>query len=111
LPQGKTNQWLQVLLLCLRNALRTPRDAPARSPCDLAKRLGLSEADVAAVVASAETEACAEQAASQQGATAPACPLFVLMAPNDVSQAPKVHLNREASIAARKSIIASKICW
>jgi len=108
LPQGKTNQWLQVLLLCLRNALRTLGDAPARSLADLAKRLGVSEADVAAVVASAETDASADQVASEQPATAPASPLFVMMAPNDVSRAPKMHLNRKASIAARKSIIASK---
>jgi hypothetical protein len=109
LPQGKTNQWLQVLLLCLRNALRTLGDAPARSLVDLATRLGVSEADVAAVLASAETDASADQAA-EQPAAASASPLFVMMAPNDVSRAPKMHLNRKASIAARKSIIASKIC-
>src|SRR4051812_5669754 len=57
LPQGKTNQWLQALLLCLRNALRTLGDAPARSLADLAKRFGVSEVDVAAVVASAELDA------------------------------------------------------
>src|SRR5262249_29859345 len=105
-----TNQWLQVLLLCLRNALRTLGDAPARSLVDLAKRLGLEEADVAAAVASAETDGCADQAASEQSATAPASPLFVMMAPTDGSRAPKMHLNRKASIAARKSIIASKTC-
>jgi len=110
LPQGKTNQWLQVLLLCLRNALRTLGDAPARSLADLAKRVGVSEADVAAVLAAAEMEASADQVAAEQEAAAPACPLFVMMAPNDVSRAPKMHLNRKASIAARKSIIASKTC-
>jgi len=110
LPQGKTNQWLQVLLLCLRNALRTLGDAPARSLADLAKRLGVSQADAAAVLASAEADACADQAASEHRATAPASPLFVMMAPNDASHAPKIHLNRKASIAARKNIIASKTC-
>jgi hypothetical protein len=110
LPQGKTNQWLQVLLLCLRNALRTLGDAPARSLADLAKRLGVSEADTAAVLATAQTAACADQAASEQEAAAPASPLFAMMAPNGASVAPKMHLNRKASIAARKNIIASKTC-
>ena len=110
LPQGKTNQWLQVLLLCLRNALRTLGDAPARSLADLSHRLGVSEADAAAVLASAKTDAAAAQAAAEQPATAPAAPLFAMMAPNDASHAPKMHLNRKASIAARKNIIVSRTC-
>src|SRR5215510_5540555 len=49
--QGKTNQWLHVLLPALLAALRTLGDAPARSLTALAQRLGVSEADAATVVA------------------------------------------------------------
>src|SRR5207244_2443275 len=61
LPQGKTNQWLHVLLPILRTALRQLGDAPSRSLCDLAQRLALP------------VEAVADATA----------PLFVMMGPND----------------------------
>src|SRR5499427_9252926 len=48
--QSKANQWLHVLLPALLAALRTLGDAPARSLTALAQRLGVSEADAAAVV-------------------------------------------------------------
>jgi len=49
--QGKANQWIHVLLPALLAALRTLGDAPARSLTALAQRLGVSEIDVASVVA------------------------------------------------------------
>src|SRR5437868_15134925 len=49
--QGKANQWIHVLLPALLAALRTLGDAPARSLTALAQRLGVSETDVASVVA------------------------------------------------------------
>jgi hypothetical protein len=49
--QGKANQWIHVLLPALLAALRALGDAPARSLSALAQRLGVSEADVATVVA------------------------------------------------------------
>src|SRR5256712_6185069 len=52
--QGKANQWIHVLLPALLAALRTLGDAPARSLTALAQRLGVSEADAAAVVAPLE---------------------------------------------------------
>src|SRR5881398_3171888 len=48
--QGKTNQWIHVLLPVLLSALRTLGDAPARSLAALAQRLGVSEADAATIV-------------------------------------------------------------
>src|ERR1051326_9014119 len=48
--QGKANQWIHVLLPALLAALRALGDAPARSLSTLAQRLGVSEADAAAVV-------------------------------------------------------------
>src|SRR2546429_1930011 len=54
--QSKANQWIHVLLPALLAALRTLGDAPARSLSALAQRLGVSEADVATVVAPLEEE-------------------------------------------------------
>jgi hypothetical protein len=48
--QSKANQWIHVLLPVLLAALRTLGDAPARSLSALAQRLGVTEADAAAVV-------------------------------------------------------------
>jgi hypothetical protein len=87
LPQGKTNQWIHVLLPVLRNAMRQLGDAPSRSLKELARRLDMSVTDVAEAAA----------------------PLFAMTAPSDGSAVPKMHLNRKASIAARKKAIASKI--
>src|SRR5947209_13547869 len=48
--QSKATQWMHVLLPALLAALRTLRDAPARSLTALAQRLGVSETDAATVV-------------------------------------------------------------
>ena len=83
LPQGKTNQWIHLLLPLLQHALRQLGDAPSRSLDDLAKRLVLPDEAVAS----------------------PTAPLFVTMEPNDESDVRKMRLNRKAVIAARKSAI------
>src|SRR5882724_13290024 len=49
--QGKAHQWIHVLFPALLGALRTLGDAPARSLTALAQRRGVSETDVASVVA------------------------------------------------------------
>src|SRR5207302_10394054 len=54
--QSKANQWIHVLLPVLLAALRTLGDAPARSVAALAQRLGVAEADAAAVVGALEEE-------------------------------------------------------
>ena len=54
--QSKANQWIHVLLPVLLAALRTLGDAPARSLTALVQRLGVSEADAAAVVEAREAE-------------------------------------------------------
>src|SRR5215218_404818 len=46
LPQGKTNQWIHVLLPVLRTALRQLGDAPTRSLDALAERLAVPVAAV-----------------------------------------------------------------
>jgi Helix-turn-helix of DDE superfamily endonuclease len=104
--QGKANQWIHVLLPALLAALRTLGDAPGRSLTALAQRLGVSEADAAAVVAPLEE-------APPPLATAPttglASPLLPMMAPNDALSAPKTLLNRWRVIAARTKTTPSKM--
>jgi len=88
LPQGKTNQWLQVLLPVLRDSLRAFGAAPSRSLAELAQRLAVPIALV-------------------DDATAP---LFAMMEPNDAFRAPKMQMNKKAAIAARKSAVRLKTC-
>ena len=94
--QSKANQWIHVLLPVLLAALRTLGDAPVRSLTALAQRLGVSEADAAAVVD-------AREAAPAPVAT-PEAPLLPMTGPNGASSAPKTLLNRKRVIAARKRI-------
>jgi hypothetical protein len=93
LPQGKTNQWIHVLLPVLREALRQLGDAPSRSLDDLAQRLAVPAAALAPVVAAGQAGDAAE----------PAPPLFATMAPSGASRAPVLRMRRRAVIAARRS--------
>jgi hypothetical protein len=97
--QGKAHQWIHVLLPALLAALRTLGDAPARSLTALAQRLGVSEADAAAVVTPLEEEPT----------PAPDAPLLLMTGPNGASSAPKTLLNRPRVRAARKRIRRSKM--
>ena len=97
--QSKANQWIHVLLPALLAALRTLGDAPARSLTALAQRLGVSEADAAAVVTPLEEEPT----------PVPDSPLLPMTGPNDASSAPKTLLNRPRVIAARKRTTRSKM--
>jgi hypothetical protein len=93
--QSKANQWIHVLLPALLAALRALGDAPTRSLTALAQRLGVSEADVAAVVTPLEEEPT----------PAPDSPLLPMTGRSDASSAPKTLLNRPHVIAARKKTI------
>src|SRR6266516_1880172 len=97
--QGKAHQWIHVLLPALLVALRALGDAPARSLTALAQRLGISEADAAAVVAPLEE---APTPLATAPTTGPASPLLPIMAPNDALSAPKTLLNRTLVSTARK---------
>ena len=52
--QSKAHQWIHVLLVVLRAALRTLGETPTRSVAELAMRLGVAEADAAALVEAPE---------------------------------------------------------
>jgi DDE superfamily endonuclease len=98
LPQGKTNQWIHLLLPLLQTALRQLGDAPSRSLEALAQRVAVPAAALAAAVAA---EAPAESAARDTTDTTP--PLFVMTALSDASHAPVLRMPRRAVIAARRS--------
>src|SRR5712691_7863480 len=97
--QSKANQWIHVLLPALLAALRTLGDAPASSLTALAQRLGVSEAEAAAVVVPLE-EAPAPVVTGPTAASA--SPLLPMTAPNGGSSAPKTLLHRPHVIAARQ---------
>jgi hypothetical protein len=99
--QSKANQWIHVLLPVLLAALRTLGDAPARSLTALAQRLGVSEADAAAVVDAREAEPAP--------VATPEAPLLPMTGPNGASSAPKMLLHRKRIIAVRKETIRSKM--
>src|SRR3989449_8250748 len=97
--QSKANQWIHVLLPALLAALRTLGDAPARSLTALAQRLGVSQADPAAVVTPLEEE---PPPLATVPATAPASPLLPMTGRNGGSSAPRTLPHRQTVIAARK---------
>ena len=105
--QGKANQWIHVLLPALLAALRALGDAPARSLSALAQRLGVSEADVAAVVAPLVEEEPTPGVAIP--ATTPASPLLPMTARNDASSAPRTLVNSKKVIAGRRKTTRSKM--
>lgn len=108
LGQSKAHQWIHVLLVVLRAALRALGDAPTRSVTELAQRLGMTEADATAMVRPPEEPLSASDPPT--AALAPTSPLLATMAPNGALSAPRIQLSRRAIIVARKSTTRSKTC-
>jgi Helix-turn-helix of DDE superfamily endonuclease len=106
--QSKAHQWIHVLLVVLRATLRALGDAPSRSLTELAQRLGVAEADAAAMVV--PTEGAPPSALPTAAVPVPASPLLATMAPNGASSAPRIRLSKRAVIAARKRATRSKTC-
>ena len=106
--QSKAHQWIHVLLVVLRATLRALGDGPTRSVQALAQRLGVAEADAAAVVVPPLVPPSDPPTAAP--AVAPTSPLLATMGPNGASSAPRIRLNKRAVIAARKSATPSKTC-
>jgi hypothetical protein len=100
--QSKAHQWIHALLPILRATLRTLGDAPTRSLTELAQRLGVAEADAAALVV--PTEGSPTPAAPPPAALAPepTSPLLGTTGLNGASGVPRIRLSRRAVIAARK---------
>jgi hypothetical protein len=100
--QSKAHQWIHVLLVVLRAALRALGDAPTRSLAELAQRLGMAEAEAAALVE--PTEALPPVSELPTAALpAPDSPLLLTMGPNGASRVPRIRLSRRAVIAVRKN--------
>ena len=97
--QSKAHQWIHVLLVVLQATLRMLGDSPTRSLTALAQRLGVAEADAAALVVPPERSSTP----SDSPTAAPRSPLLATMAPNAASGAPRTRLSRRAIIAARKN--------
>ena len=103
--QGTANQWVHVPLPVLLAALRALGDAPARSLSTLAQRLGVSEADAAAVVVPLEEPT----PVAPIPAAVPASPLLPMTGRNDASSAPKTLVNSKKVIAGRRKTTRSKM--
>jgi hypothetical protein len=105
MDQSQANPWIHTLLGVLQGALCTLGDAPSRSWHELAQRVGVTEAEAAALfVPTAELSTPAVLPAVAP-VLAPTSPLLATMAPNGVSCAPRTRLNRRAVIVVRKNAI------
>jgi hypothetical protein len=110
MDQSKANQWIHVLLVVLQATLRALGDAPSRSLQELARRMGVTEAEAAALVVPTEAPSPAAMPPAAAPSPADASPLLGTMAPNGASSAPRIRLSRGAVIVARKSTTRSKMC-
>ena len=108
--QSKAHQWIHVLLVVLQAALRGLGDAPTRSLTALAKRLGVAEADAAAMIEEAAGSPPPSELPTVVALPVPASPLLATMAPNGASSAPRIRLSKRAVIAARKRATRSTTC-
>jgi hypothetical protein len=103
--QSKAPQWIHALLVVLRAALRALGDAPSRSLTELATRLGVAEANAAAMVEPTERSPRPSDLPTAPAVPVSAAPLLATMAPHGASSAPKIRLSRCALIAASKNTI------
>ena len=99
--QRKAHHWLHALLVVLQATLRTLGDAPTRSVTELAKRLGIAEAEATAPFMPTSEPLTAVE----PPAPASASPLLAMMAPSGASSVPRIRLSRRAVIAARRNAI------
>jgi hypothetical protein len=99
IDQSKANQWIHVLLVVLQATRRTLGDAPSRSLQALAQRMGVTEAEAAALVVPPEESSPPVEPPAARS------PLSATMGPNGASSAPRTHLSRRAVIVARKHAI------
>jgi hypothetical protein len=105
MDQSQANQWIHLLVGVLKATLRALGDAPSRSLQELAQRLGVTEAEAAAlVVPTAEPSPPAEPPVAAPSPAA-AAPLLATMGRNGASRAPRTRLSRRAVIVARKHAI------
>jgi len=100
--QSKANRWIHILLPTLLAALRALGDAPARSLTALAQRLGVSEAEAAAVDVALAKDLPLVAPTPAAPVAGPPSPLLPMTARNGASSAPRTLLHRRSVRAARK---------
>ena len=105
IDQSKANQWIHVLLVVLQATLRILGDAPSRSLQALAQRMGVTEAEAAALVVPPEEPSPPVEPPTAAPTPATRSPLSATMGRNDGSSAPRTRLSRRAVIVARKNAI------
>jgi Helix-turn-helix of DDE superfamily endonuclease len=94
MDQSKANQWMHVLLVVLQATRRPLGDAPSRSLQALAQRMGVTEAEAAALVVPAAAPTPATPS-----------PLSATMGRNDGLSTPRTRLSRRAVSVARQNAI------
>jgi hypothetical protein len=99
--QSKAHQWIHVLLAVLQATRHTLGEAPSRSLAELATRMGMAEAEAAALVGPTEEP----RVPADPPGVAPASPLLAMTGPHGASSAPRIRLSRRGVIAARKHVI------
>jgi hypothetical protein len=105
MDQSKANQWIHLLLGVLKATLQAMGASPSRSLQALAQRIGVTEAEAAAlVVPTAELVPAASPPAMAPASMDPS-PLLGTMGPNGALSVPKTRLNRRAVIVARRNAI------
>src|SRR5262245_30928416 len=105
MDQSKANQWIHVLLVVLQATLRALGDAPSRSLQELAQRIGVTEAEAAALVVPTEESSPPAKLPAVAPSPAVAFPLLAMTGRSGTSSAPKTRLSRHAVIVARKNAI------
>ena len=100
--QSKAHQWIHVLLVVLQATRRTRGAAPTRSLTALVQRIGVAEADTAAMVVPTAALLTPTDPPAVAPTSAPVSPLVAMMAPNGAASAPRIRLSRRAVIAGRK---------
>jgi hypothetical protein len=105
--QSQAHQWLHVLLPVLQPTRRVLGRLPARSVTELATRLGVAETDTNALVL--PVPAPPKPSDPPAPVSAPASPLWGMIAPNGASGVPTLRLGRRAIIVARHRATRSKM--
>jgi hypothetical protein len=101
IDHSKAHQWIHVLLVVLQAPLRTLGDAPRRSLPALAPRLGVTEAEAAALVVPPEAPSPPVEPPAAAPTPAARAPLSATRGRHDASRAPRTRVSRRAVIVAR----------
>jgi Helix-turn-helix of DDE superfamily endonuclease len=103
MDQSKANQWSHLLLGVLKATLQAMGDSPSRSLQELAQRIGVTEAEAAALVGPTAAPVPPAHLPAVASPSTASSPLLGTMGPNGASSAPKTRLNKRTIIVARRN--------